>query len=267
MISVIIPVYNSSDTILSSLESVKNQSYKELEIIIVNDGSTDDSLQLIEQFIERNKGLNFVLINQYNQGVSKARNAGMEKANGDWIALLDSDDKWLSNKLERQLQVLLENPHIDFLGTNRNDEILKDFLHIKIGKLTKLSAKDLLYKMFFVTSTVIFKKEILTEIGFFDEKQKYCEDANYFIKIARKKEAYLLNESLIVFGGDKAFFGEKGLSSNLWEMQKGEIKNLKYALNSNVVNYIEYCSLYLFLMLKYFRRVLLVKKKRLFFYN
>ncbi|HKO75787.1 MAG TPA: hypothetical protein VJU52_01135, partial [Flavobacterium sp.] len=109
--------------------------------------------------------------------------------------------------------------------------------------------------------TVIFKKEILNDIGYFDEKKKYAEDAYYFIKIAQTKQCYLLNESLVITSGGKAYFGEKGLSSNLWSMQKGELSNLKYALRSSIINTVEYCFIFIFLMLKYFRRVWLVKFK------
>lgn len=261
LISVVIPVYNASNTILSTLESVRNQSYKNFEIIIVNDGSKDLSEKIINEYIKTYQGLIIKLISQVNQGVSKARNEGMKMAEGDFIALLDSDDEWVFNKLERQIQVLNENPNIDFLGTNRNGEHFQKFLNLKFSLLTRISAKNLLYKMFFITPTVIFKKEVLSDVGFFDERRKYAEDAYYFIKIAQEKKCYLLNESLVITGGGKAYFGEKGLSSNLWNMQKGELLNIRYALRSSIINGIEYCFLFVFLMLKFLRRVWLVKFK------
>lgn len=263
LVSIVIPVYNASNTILSTLESVRCQSYKDFEVIIVNDGSKDSSELIIFKYIETHKDLKIKFISQLNQGVSKARNVGMKQAEGEFIALLDSDDEWLSNKLERQMQIFKERPEIDFLGTNRNGEHFEKFLNIKFQPLTRIPAKKLLYKMFFITPTVIFKKNILEDIGFFDENQSFSEDANYFIKISIAKNCCLLNESLVITGGGKTHFEERGLSSNLWAMQKGEFINLNYALNSKVINLIEYFLIFNFYLIKYCRRLLLIKKRHL----
>lgn len=265
LVSIVIPVYNSSETIFTALESIRNQTYKNFEIIIINDGSKDASECIINDYIRDFPYLDIKFVNQLNQGVSKARNVGMRLAGGDLIALLDSDDEWLPFKLERQIQVFTENLHIDFLGTNRNGEHFKRFLNLKFTILTKISAKNLLLKMFFITPTVLFKRSILEDIGNFDENQNYSEDANYFIKIANKKECYLLNESLVITGGGGVTeFEKRGLSSNLWAMQKGEFINLNYALKSKIVNVFEYFLLFIFNLLKYTRRVLLVKKRTFF---
>jgi glycosyltransferase involved in cell wall biosynthesis len=263
LVSIIIPVYNSANTISNTLESVKKQSYKNFEIIIVNDGSKDSSEEIINQFISKNLGLKILFINQLNKGVSAARNIGMKAAKGDFIALLDSDDEWLPNKLLRQIEIFNKNSNIDFLGTNRNGEKFQKFMNLNFNTLTKITAKKLLLKMFFITPTVMFKKIILEDIGYFDEKQSYCEDANYFIKIAIKKECYLLNESLVVTGGGQTHFEERGLSSNLWEMQKGEFLNLNYALKEKVINIGQYFLIFNYYLIKYVRRVLLVKKRSL----
>lgn len=267
LVSVIIPVYNASKTIFNTLESVRCQTFKDLEIIIVNDGSPDSSAEIVEEYITLNPGLKIKYKKQSNQGVSKARNTGMKMAKGNFIALLDSDDEWLPNKLERQVQILNERPDIDFLGTNRNSEHFQRYLNLKFQAITRISARILLYKMFFITPTVLFRSDILNEVGFFDENQSYCEDANFFIKIAIKKKCYLLNESLVITGGGKTYFEERGLSSNLWAMQKGEFKNLNYALSVNVINPLEYFLLFNYYLFKYARRVFLIKKRRLFDWN
>lgn len=262
LVSVIIPVFNASDTIISTLESVRCQTYSNFEIIIVNDGSTDDSEHLINNYILLYSTLDVKFINQLNGGVSKARNVGMKLAKGDFIALLDSDDEWLENKLERQIEIINDNPGIDFLGTNRNAEHFENFMNLKFKEVTKISAKNLLYKMFFLTPTVIFKKDILKDIGYFDESQSYCEDANYFIRIAIEKDCYLLNESLVITGGGKTHFEERGLSSNLWKMQMGEFVNLNYALRSKVINLFDYFIIFIYYIIKYFRRFFLVNMRR-----
>jgi glycosyltransferase involved in cell wall biosynthesis len=266
-ISIIIPVYNAEKTIVSTLDSVLMQSHKDFNIIIINDGSKDSSVKIIENYIKCHSTIDIKVISQKNHGVSKARNAGLEIATGNWIALLDSDDKWMSNKLERQMQILQENPNIDFLGANRKGEHYNSFLSIKFALITRLSPKNLLCKNFFATSTVIFKREIIEEIGFFDENQRYCEDVNYFIKIANSKECYLLNESLVVTGEGDVHYQEKGLSSNLWAMQKGELTNLNFALNAKIINLFDYFLIFNFSFFKYFRRVLLVKSKFFTFYK
>ncbi|KDN53959.1 glycosyltransferase family 2 protein [Flavobacterium seoulense] len=261
LISVIIPMYNSETTITSCINSVLNQTYVgEVEIIVVNDGSKDNSQAIVEGIIQDNKTKVLIeLFNKINEGVSTARNIGIKMAKGDWIALLDSDDVWLPNKLERQIQVLTENPKIDFLGTNRNGEYFDNILWKKLNILTRISPKLLMVKFIFVVPTVIFRKKIISDVGYFDETQKYAEEGNYFIRIAQKYNCFLLNESLVITGDGKAHFGHSGLSGNLKEMEKGELKNLKDALRLKIINSIEYSCLVVFSILKYFRRIIIVK--------
>ncbi|WP_407533726.1 glycosyltransferase family 2 protein [Elizabethkingia miricola] len=262
-ISVVIPMYNSEKTIIQTLESVFSQTYTPSEIIIVNDGSTDNSQTIVEGFIDKNKKIQCKFINKSNGGVSTARNIGMKNASSDWIALLDSDDEWLPNKLERQIDILAHNPQIDFLGTNRNGEYFHSVFWKKLEHLTKISPKLLLVKFLFVVPTIIFKKEIISNIGYFDESQKYAEEGNYFIRIAQKYNCYLLNESLVITGGGKAHFGHSGLSGNLKGMEIGELKNIKDALNLKIINTFEYYLLISFSLLKFLRRLLIVKVRKI----
>ena len=260
-ISVVIPMYNSEKTITTCINSVLNQTFRgEIEIIVVNDGANDNSKTIVEELIlKNNSSIDIKLINKVNGGVSTARNAGMKAANGDWIALLDSDDEWLPNKLERQIQVLKENPAIDFLGACRNGEIFSNILWKKLGDLNKISSRDLLLKFVFIVPTVIFKKEILSTVGYFDENLRFAEEGIFFIKIAQNYNCYLLNESLAFTGGGKPHFGHSGLSGNLKEMEKGELKNLREVLNLKIINYFEYLLLVAFSCLKYIRRIIIVK--------
>lgn len=258
-ISVIIPVYNSSKTIGNTLNSIKNQTFLPFEVIIIDDGSTDNSVDVIFDFINSNITLDIQLIKKENGGVSSARNAGIRIAQGDWIALLDSDDEWLPNKLERQIEVINKNSEIDFLGTNRNGECFETILWKKLSHLTKISPKLLMVKFIFVVPTIIFKKEIISTIGYFDETQKYAEEGNYFIRITQKFNCFLLNESLVITGGGKDHYGHSGLSGNLKEMEKGELRNIKYAYNLGIVNYFQYVILVVFSVFKYIRRLIIVK--------
>ena len=110
-ISVIIPMYNASETIVRVLNSVKNQTLKcDYEILVINDGSKDNSKEIVEKYISENSGSNIILIDQLNGGVSTARNAGLRASKGELIAFLDSDDEWFPDKLEKQKQILNNNP-------------------------------------------------------------------------------------------------------------------------------------------------------------
>ena len=162
-VSVVIPMYNAEGTIIRTIDSVLKQSYKVFEILIVNDGSTDNSKNIVEEYIKKNSyiSVELKLFDQKNSGVSKARNFGMKASRGDYIALLDSDDEWDSTKIERQIFILETNPDIDFLGANRNHEKIERFYFKRFKKLTRISSRILLYKTFFVTPTVIFKRKII----------------------------------------------------------------------------------------------------------
>ncbi|MNH90300.1 hypothetical protein D3C73_428360 [compost metagenome] len=116
----------------------------------------------------------------------------------------------------------------------------------------------MLFKFVFVTPTVIFRREIIDRVGYFDESQRFAEEGNYFIRVANACNCYLLNESLVITGGGKHDFGESGLSSNLWEMEKGELKNIRMAFRIGVINIAEFLFFNVFSFLKYGRRVLIV---------
>lgn len=261
-ISVVIPLYNSERTILATLNSVLSQTYPVFETIIVNDGSSDKSVEIVNHFINENPLFVFHIIHKLNGGVSSARNIGMKASKGDWIALLDSDDEWLPIKLERQVDVLNVNKYIDLIGTNRNGEHFNRFFGKKINHIHKIEAKTFLLKNFFPVPTVIFRRSILDSIGYFDETQRYAEEGNYFIRIAQKHNCYLLNESLVITGGGKPDYGHSGLSGNLWAMEKGELKNIKDCLKLGVINKFEFIFYILFSILKYLKRIFNVLKRQ-----
>jgi glycosyltransferase involved in cell wall biosynthesis len=255
MVSVIIPMYNSENTIATCINSVLNQTYKgEIEIIIINDGSKDNSKLIVEELINNNlKNINIKLINKNNGGVSTARNAGLALAKGKYIALLDSDDEWLSEKLEKQLKVFSDDKGISFIGglIYKPTIIKQEIIEITVSKL--------IFKNYFQPSTVMFKKEVVDKVGFFDESQKYAEEGNYFMRIANLFKCVLLNEQLVNYGQGKVGFGVSGLSANLKEMEKGELRNLKFAYLQNYISFFTYFIAINFSILKYIRRILIVK--------
>lgn len=259
-IGVIIPMYNAATTIVNALESVKKQTCKEaFQILVINDGSTDNSQQVVEEYINSNPDMDIKLFNQSNKGVSSARNIGLNNVDTEFVAFLDADDEWLPEKTEKQMKLFEEFPALVLVGCNRNGEVYKRFLFSKIGKIKEIHFKTLLLKNFFPTSGVVIRKNIVGMIGYFNENQQYMEDVDYWIRICRLEKGILLNESLVHYGRGKPYFGYSGLSLNLWKMEKAELTNIKRYLQSGDINIIEFACIYVCSLLKYLRRILIVK--------
>lgn len=260
LISVIIPMYNASNTIVDVLNSVKEQTLKcNYEVLVVNDGSKDNSKDIVEQYISENKDFNVILIDKPNGGVSTARNVGLSQSKGDLIAFLDSDDKWFPNKLEKQLNLLNEYPEIDLLGCAFDGLYLENEPN---GKLLKIEINNLIFKNYFQPSTVIMKRKVFEEIGYFDESQKYAEEGNYFIRIANRFHCYFCNRKVINYGDGKSGFGASGLSANLKEMHRGFNKNLKFAYENQLITLRQYILARILESIKYIRRIVIVRMKR-----
>lgn len=256
-------MYNSTSTIVRCIDSVVNQSYQNTryEIIVVNDGSKDDSREVVEKYITEssNQNVDIVLVNQPNGGVSKARNAGLEKAQGDYIAFLDSDDAWKESKISIQMDVFhQQNLNVDFLATAFEEVYLKNKQE---GSLVKIYFKDLIIKNYFQPSTVVMRRRVFDTIGYFREDQKYAEEGNYFMRIAYNYNCYFLNSKLIEYGDGKSGFGMSGLSANLKEMEKGELMNLDYIYHNKMINFPTYAAAYIFSIAKYLRRLYIVKMR------
>lgn len=197
-VSVIIPVYNAEKYIERTLNSIKNQTYKNIEVIVIDDGSTDNSKSIIDNF----SGLNLKYYYQNNSGVSVARNKGIELSTGEYIALLDSDDFWKSEKIEIQMNEII---------TNRFDCCYCGYIQLdnKTGKETRYKTKfksgfildDLIrFKTWAQTSTWIIKKTIITENDIlFTPFCKYGEDIEFFIKIASVSKVGFSKEYLTYY--------------------------------------------------------------------
>lgn len=255
MVSIIIPVYNAASTIEASLNSVLSQTYKgALEIIVVNDGSTDRSIDVISKIANAQTRIPITIINQPNGGVSKARNVGLKSAQGEYLALLDSDDEWHETKIEKQLNILEARPDIDFIGSLRNEEKITLPYIIKDG-LVEITLRKLLFKITAQTSTALFKRSILSDVGYYNENMKYSEDANFWMKISKKKRMYLIPESLVVTGKGKPHFGFSGLSANIVEMERGVQYNIYEMFKLKYISWAEY---YFF---KYFSKFKFVIRK------
>lgn len=256
LVSVIIPVYNSKNTIEKTLDSVINQTYQKIEVILIDDGSTDGSTEIMRKYIEKHKTVIFKIISKKNGGVSSARNRGIDESTGDYISFLDSDDIWLPKKIEHQVNIFLNNPKIDCLGTNMNGEKFKKMFGVKFDNLTRITPKMVLLKNFLCIQTTMIKKNVIKDIGYFYENQ-FNEDSNIIIRIANKYNCYLLNESYVIYIPNAS-----GVSSRMWKMEKGELQNIKMALKMKVIKPIEFPFFVGFSLAKFCRRVIVNSFKK-----
>ncbi|MEQ1308518.1 glycosyltransferase family 2 protein [Acinetobacter bereziniae] len=249
LVSVIIPMYNASKTIVRALESVRNQKIRyPYEVLIINDGSTDDSTKYVKDYIVNNGLKNFILIDQDNSGVSKARNRGIISAKGKYIAFLDADDYWVENKIEKQMFFLEKG--FDFVCGLRNNEKIS-FPYKLENEYAVISLNKLLIKVVGQTSTAIFNRKVIDNSGFFDEEQRYSEDANLWMKISKSNKMIILNEVLVRTDND---YGNTGLSSNLVAMENGVRKNIKEMYELNRINFVQYLFFNFFSYIKYLKR-------------
>jgi glycosyltransferase involved in cell wall biosynthesis len=182
-VSVIIPTYNSAKYILDAIESVFAQTYSNLEIIVVNDGSTDTTKDILRPY--RNE---FVYLEQNNAGPAAARNFGIDNARGDFISFLDSDDIWAANKLERQMEVFFSNPDVGMVYSKFVD------FHDRSRKELSVYPRELHSGMLFdlllttpllLLSSIVVRTKILKELGGFDEGLITAEDTHLYLRIAR----------------------------------------------------------------------------------
>ena len=189
LVSVIIPVYNGSNYIEKSIKSVLNQSYKNFELLIIDDGSNDNkrTKTIINNYIDNN--IHYIYKN--NGGVSSALNTGIKQSKGKYICWLSHDDEFYSNKIQVQLNYFNENPEIDFIYTDY------DFINSSsenIGECicceeSENILNEMLQAMFICGSTIMFKKEC-TYNNLFNEELRYTQDAEFWIRNIIKKHKF-----------------------------------------------------------------------------
>ena len=257
LITVIIPAYNAESSINKTIDSIINQTYKNIEVIVVDDGSKDSTAIIVESY----KDDRIKLIKKENGGVSSARNLGIRSANGEYIAFCDSDDVWNLDKLEKQIAVINSFRDVDFVGCNRNGEHTR-VLFNSYNKTKKMKFSDLLLKSFPQTSTAVIKRSVFDDVGMYDENQKYAEDGNLWLRICKKKNCYMMPDSLVITGDGKPSFGFSGLSANLKGMSDGVIKNINEMYQLHYINPFTRLFLICFEKIKYIRRILICKLRK-----
>ena len=198
-ISVIIPTFNREKMLYRALESVVNQKNVDTEIIVVDDGSSDKTEQMIKRNFHEIKYLK-----QNNRGVSSARNLGIINATGNFIALLDSDDEWKISKLEKQLDFLQNNQK--FNAVHCNEKWFNGGREIGQKKYHDRSSTGLfkrsLRRCLISPSSILVRKELFKRIGNFDESLPACEDYDFWLRVLVNEDIGHISEVLVFkFGG------------------------------------------------------------------
>jgi glycosyltransferase involved in cell wall biosynthesis len=222
-ISVIIPSWNRAEQLAAALDSVYAQTLAPHEVIVVDDGSTDTTRQRVTGHYPQVR-----YIYQHNKGVSSARNTGISAASGDWIALLDSDDRWQPGKLEHQQQALAANPgyrlcHSDETWIRNGKRVNPMKKHAKVGGHIYLQCLPLCV---ISPSAVMIHRELFEAVGLFDETLPACEDYDLWLRICAVYPVLYVDQPLVIKVGGH----EDQLSRRYWGMDRFRIQALEKML-------------------------------------
>jgi glycosyltransferase involved in cell wall biosynthesis len=202
-ISIVIPLFNKEAYIQKTLKSALGQTFQNFEVIVVNDGSTDNSLRIVSSIVDSR----IKIINQDNAGVSATRNRGVECASSDYIAFLDADDQWKPEFLAKVLALRKEFPQartfasaFEVIRSDRGKVPLKQFPHekgiINIEQFMELCMKG--YRPL-CASSVITEKRLLHEVGLFPVEQTRAEDLDTWFRLIRKAPCAFINAPLVIY--------------------------------------------------------------------
>ncbi len=228
-ISVIIPSYNRAHLLPRCLDSVLAQHYAASEIIVIDDGSTDNTEELI-----KTQYPSVEYIKQIQQGVSAARNTGIKQSQSEWIALLDSDDEWHADKLATQIHALNAKP--EYLLCHTDEIWIRDGKRVNSMNKHKKYGGDVFSACLplcaISPSSVLINKTLFTEIGYFDESLPACEDYDLWLRICSRYPVLFIEQQLLTkYGGH-----DDQLSRKHWGMDRFRIYALDKILCTNTLN-------------------------------
>tara|TARA_B100000963_G_scaffold289235_1_gene258685 strand:- start:192 stop:1028 length:837 start_codon:yes stop_codon:yes gene_type:complete len=228
-ISVVIPTYNRSKLLCRSIRSVLNQTFQPKEIIVVDNGSNDNTRDMISKSF---RNIRYIYHNK--KGVSAARNIGIKISRSNWVSFLDSDDEWMKDKLLLQKEYILKNPNVNFLHTNeiwfKNGKHLNQKnIHRKYGGYI---FENCLKLCCISPSSTLIKKKLFDKTGFFDESFQVCEDYELWLRISSKIKIHFLEDKLTIKHG-----GHDGqLSQKYWGMDRFRIMAIEKNILDNWFN-------------------------------
>jgi len=233
-ISIIIPTYNRANLLAKSINSVLSQTYKDFELIVVDDGSTDNTSEIVENFKKNDVRIVYIHIDN-SGGPAHPKNIGIKKAQGEYIAFLDDDDEWMSTKLEKQIS-LFENNKDDLAIVSCDSVVIDDRgeIAVKTSKITNYGLRDLLIKNSIFTGTVLMKASAIQNMDLFDEQLKFLEDWDMWIRIlADNKKIEFYPEILFKYN-----IGNANTTKNVSDTKK--IEALEYVYKKNIFLYEKY---------------------------
>lgn len=200
LVSAVITTHNRIDLLLKAIESVKTQTYRNIECIVVDDVSTDETKRIMEEYQEKGD-IKYIRID-VSRGGNFARNEGIRNAEGEYIAFLDDDDEWYPTKIEKQLHKLDEHPdaklcYCSLRRVYNGGEKIED-LDVNTMKEGDLS-KEILKGVICTTSAMMVEKNLLYEIGLFDESLKFWQEYDLCIRICQKTKVVAVRENLVLY--------------------------------------------------------------------
>lgn len=198
IVSVVIPTHNRCDLLPRAIRSVLNQTFKDFEIIVVSDGSTDGTDELMESLSQEDSRIKYISYHPGHNG-NYARNTGIKAAKGEFVAFLDDDDEWLTTKLEKQLELFRKNEKIVLVYTGVkviyvDEKINYSFLPKNEGNLSRTI---LLGNCIGSTSTVMVRKSVFEKSGVFDPDLAALQDFDLWIRVCQQGEVGVVSEELI----------------------------------------------------------------------
>lgn len=235
LVSVVIPTHNRADLLPRAIESVLKQTYNNIEIIVVSDGSTDNTKEIVNAYSCKDQRVKFI---EYFPacGGNIARNTGIEAAGGAYIAFLDDDDEWLQTKLEKQVKLLEQDANIGLVYTGVHIIYVNE--NVEYNSLSKvcgdLKKRILIDNCVGTTSTVMLKKEVLQKSGMFDVNLKALQDYDLWIRVAQHADIAVVPEPMINYYN---YLGKKQISAVTQKyVEAVEYINIKYKVQMAELN-------------------------------
>lgn len=186
LVSVVIPAYNQGQFIRDAVLSALEQTYQPLEVIVIDDGSADDTREQLRPLVDR-----ITYVCQKNAGPSAARNAGILRARGEWIALLDADDLWHPQKLEIQLGAVRGREDVALVGSSSASSLTS--FPLPCPKVYELSVRDFVLSARVGPSGVLIRRRCLAIVGLFDESLRLVEDRDMWLRLAARFSCLLVD--------------------------------------------------------------------------
>lgn len=248
-VSINLCCYNSEQYLRETLDSIIKQSYKDWELVVINDGSKDSTESIIHEYI--NRGYPIIYHYQENKGLSFSRNEALKLSSGKYIAFIDHDDIWLPQKLEKQIEVFKSQPDIDFIYTNYLKKICYNKDKLIVGLIGRQPQgfvfRDFIYKYQLFVSTVVVSRKALDSLGtYFDECFKQNEEYDVFLRLLYKHKAMYITDITAIYRyhGKMTTMKAHELSVKEFPILMGKLKKLDTNFDELYPDIVEYMDIH-----------------------